>query len=56
MINEKERLARKSLEEVLDRRKNIIDAAVVRILKREKEKSLDSVAAIVSGCGLVWCG
>jgi hypothetical protein len=43
----KERQSHKSLAEVLDRRRDIIDAAIVRMLKREKEKSLDSIAATV---------
>lgn len=47
VVTEKERLSRKSLAEVLDRRRDIIDAAIVRMLKREKEKSLDSIAATV---------
>lgn len=32
---------------VLERRKAVIDSAIVRILKREKEMSLDSIAAMV---------
>ncbi len=42
----------KDVSEVLERRQGIVDAAIVRILKREKSQTLDSIAAMVSG----WVG
>lgn len=41
----------KDIKEVLERRRGIIDAAIIKILKREKKKSLDSIASMVSGGG-----
>ena len=36
------------LSHLFERRRNIIDAAVVRILKRDREVSMDTIAGIVS--------
>lgn len=36
------------LAHLFERRRNIIDAAIVRILKRDREVSMDTIASIVS--------
>lgn len=36
------------LAHLFERRRNIIDAAIVRILKRDREASMDNIASIVS--------
>ena len=36
------------LAHLFERRRNIIDAAVVRVLKRDREVSMDTIASIVS--------
>ena len=36
------------LSHLFERRRNIIDAAIVRILKRDREVSMDTIAGIVS--------
>ena len=52
MVERRKESSHKTLEEILERRRDIIDAAIVKILKREKEQSLDSIAATVS----LWVG
>ncbi len=42
-------VSRKDLQEVLRRRRGIIDTAIVKIVKREQWETLDSIAATVSG-------
>ena len=36
------------LAHLFERRRNIIDAAIVRILKRDREASMDTISNIVS--------
>ena len=36
------------LAHLFERRRNIIDAAIVRILKRDREASMDTIASMVS--------
>ena len=44
------------LSHLFERRRNIIDAAIVRILKRDREVSMDNIASIVSLIFLILLG
>ena len=44
------------LAHLFERRRHIIDAAIVRILKRDREVSMDTIASVVSNhCNFVSC-